>query len=157
MRQKNSPTIICLHLDAAVTTRLIAPSMTGIALIEALVATTRFSPVLSSSLATSAREKFLHNASPIFGSYIKRIDQKAEWMKSYADDRLLVHLNMPGIHDSTTWNYTRAAQDSLHGVADLKVAAMSIQKYFPVKVARKGKINSQGFYTYTLGSCAAYF
>ncbi|OKL55399.1 hypothetical protein UA08_09292 [Talaromyces atroroseus] len=75
--------------------------------------------VQSSSLAKFALEKVLNDASPIFGDYAKVTNHTAEWMKSYADDTLLVHMNIPGTHDSATWNYTQATQDSLLGITDL--------------------------------------
>ncbi|KAG6828630.1 hypothetical protein H0H92_007222 [Tricholoma furcatifolium] len=34
-------------------------------------------------------------------------------MAKVADDTPLVHMNLPGTHDSATWNYTQATQDSL--------------------------------------------
>lgn len=40
-------------------------------------------------------------------------------MKKYPDDTLLVHMNIPGTHDSATWNYTQATQNSLLGITDL--------------------------------------
>ncbi|KUL90037.1 hypothetical protein ZTR_02712 [Talaromyces verruculosus] len=75
--------------------------------------------VQSSSLAKLALDKVLSDASPIFGEYIKTTNRTAEWMKSYSDDTLLVHMNIPGTHDSATWNYTQATQDSLLGITDL--------------------------------------
>jgi 1-phosphatidylinositol phosphodiesterase len=75
--------------------------------------------VQSSSLAKFALDKVLNDASPIFGEYVKTTNRTAEWMKHYADDTLLVHMNIPGTHDSATWNYTQATQDSLIGITDL--------------------------------------
>ena len=75
--------------------------------------------VESSSLAKFALGKVLNDASPIFGEYQKTTNCTAEWMKSYADDTLLVHMNIPGTHDSATWNYTQTTQDSLLGITDL--------------------------------------
>ena len=34
-------------------------------------------------------------------------------MKDYPDSTMLVHMNIPGTHDSSTWNYSQATQDSL--------------------------------------------
>ncbi|KIY52125.1 PLC-like phosphodiesterase, partial [Fistulina hepatica ATCC 64428] len=36
-----------------------------------------------------------------------------DWMAKYADDTKLVQMNIPGTHDSATWNYSQATQDSL--------------------------------------------
>ncbi|EED22151.1 hypothetical protein TSTA_093970 [Talaromyces stipitatus ATCC 10500] len=75
--------------------------------------------VQSTSLAKFALDKVLDEASPIFGKYIKNTSRTAEWMKYYADDTLLVHMNIPGTHDSATWNYTQATQNFLLGITDL--------------------------------------
>ncbi|EMC95942.1 hypothetical protein BAUCODRAFT_71222 [Baudoinia panamericana UAMH 10762] len=40
-------------------------------------------------------------------------------MKSYSDDTLVVHLNLPGAHDADTWNYSLATQQSLAHVTNL--------------------------------------
>ncbi|KAJ5900007.1 hypothetical protein N7495_004751 [Penicillium taxi] len=77
------------------------------------------SPALSSSLGKYALNKLLNDASPIFGSYNNVSHNKADWMKGYSDDTLLVHMNIPGTHDSATWNYTQATQDALRGITDL--------------------------------------
>ncbi|KAJ6172501.1 hypothetical protein N7470_001568 [Penicillium chermesinum] len=74
---------------------------------------------LPASLADFALEKVLGDASQIFGPYIKNATRKTEWMKHYNDDTLLVHMNIPGTHDSATWNYTQATQDALLGVTSL--------------------------------------
>ncbi|KAJ7890532.1 hypothetical protein B0H14DRAFT_2689694 [Mycena olivaceomarginata] len=34
-------------------------------------------------------------------------------MRNYPDATKLVHMTLPGTHDSATWNYTQATQDSL--------------------------------------------
>lgn len=73
----------------------------------------------SSPLADLALQKVLDKASPIFGSYINRTSDRAEWMKRHPDNTPLVHLNIPGSHDSATWNYNQASQDSLEGITDL--------------------------------------
>ena len=40
-------------------------------------------------------------------------------MKAYPDSTPLVHMNIPGTHDSATWNYSLATQESLIHVTDL--------------------------------------
>jgi 1-phosphatidylinositol phosphodiesterase len=66
-------------------------------------------------LAVLALQKVLHDASPIFGTYTPNASppSTSTWMKSYPDSTLLVHMNLPGTHDSATWNYTSSTQDSL--------------------------------------------
>ncbi|KAF9030300.1 PLC-like phosphodiesterase [Hymenopellis radicata] len=48
-----------------------------------------------------------------------------QWMSSYADDTMLVRMNLPGTHDAATWNYTQARQNELKrytgdGIAEAK-------------------------------------
>lgn len=45
-------------------------------------------------------------------------------MKSYPDSTQLVHMNTPGTHDSSTWNYSVATQDYLLHVTDLNNVTM---------------------------------
>ncbi|OTA95714.1 hypothetical protein M434DRAFT_51819, partial [Hypoxylon sp. CO27-5] len=37
----------------------------------------------------------------------------ANWMSSLPDSTPLAHLNIPGLHDAATWNYSQATQDAL--------------------------------------------
>lgn len=87
------------------------------------------SPVYS-SLASFALDKVLADATPIFGSYVKDTGSKAEWMKSYNDDTQLIHMNIPGTHDSATWNYSQATQDSLLGITNLNQVAVPVPEAF---------------------------
>jgi 1-phosphatidylinositol phosphodiesterase len=87
------------------------------------------SPVYS-SLASFALDKVLADATPIFGSYVKDTGSKAEWMKSYNDDTQLIHMNIPGTHDSATWNYSQATQDSLLGITDLNQVTVPVPETF---------------------------
>ncbi|EPE04051.1 plc-like phosphodiesterase [Ophiostoma piceae UAMH 11346] len=82
------------------------------------------------SLATLSLNKVLQDASPVFGSYIKKTGARAEWMKRYPDHTKLVHMNIPGVHDSATWNYTQATQDKLLGVTNLGQAVVYDPRYF---------------------------
>ncbi|KAL3707481.1 hypothetical protein TMatcc_005460 [Talaromyces marneffei ATCC 18224] len=75
--------------------------------------------VQSSSLSKFALGKVLKDASSIFGEYFKSTNHFSDWMKNYPDDTLLVHMNIPGTHDSSTWNYTQATQNSLRGITNL--------------------------------------
>ena len=69
----------------------------------------------ATSLAQLALQQVLSAASPIFGVYesTATVLNTTTWMKDYADSTLLVHMNIPGTHDSSTWNYSQATQDSL--------------------------------------------
>jgi 1-phosphatidylinositol phosphodiesterase len=70
-------------------------------------------PGASSTLANLALEKVLDDAAPASGEYVYSGADTANWMKRYPDHTPLVRLNMPGTHDSLTWNYSQATQDSL--------------------------------------------
>lgn len=73
----------------------------------------------TSSLADLALQKVLHDASPVFGQYSPSSAPKANWMKNYPDSTPIVHMNLPGTHDSATWNYSQATQDALRDVTEL--------------------------------------
>lgn len=40
-------------------------------------------------------------------------------MKAYPDNTKIVHMNIPGTHDSTTWNYSAATQEALAPITAL--------------------------------------
>jgi 1-phosphatidylinositol phosphodiesterase len=94
------------------------------------VALCSLAPLASSSLADFALQKVLEDATPIFGSYVQNTGENAEWMKSYSDDTLLVHMNIPGAHDSATWNYTQATQDAMKGITDLNQVTVPAPETF---------------------------
>jgi 1-phosphatidylinositol phosphodiesterase len=75
----------------------------------------------SASLAELALQQILDTASPIFGVYDHNATatNTSTWMRSYPDSTLLVHMNIPGTHDSSTWNYSQATQDSLLHITEV--------------------------------------
>ncbi|KAH8657551.1 PLC-like phosphodiesterase [Tricladium varicosporioides] len=75
----------------------------------------------ASSLSQFAIQKVLGDASPIFGEYTNpsNSSKTANWMKAYSDSTKIVHMNIPGTHDSATWNYSQATQDALAHIAAL--------------------------------------
>jgi len=79
-----------------------------------------------SQTAQFALEKVLQDASPIFGGYETFSTSTSDWMKTYPDSTLLVHMNIPGTHDTQTWNYTQATQDSLRHITDLNNVSSSL-------------------------------
>jgi 1-phosphatidylinositol phosphodiesterase len=88
---------------------------------KALHTSIAFLPILAkaTSLSSYALQNVLSDASPIFGQYSKETNANTEWMKRYPDDTLLVHMNIPGTHDSATWNYSQATQDAMSGITAL--------------------------------------
>lgn len=100
--------------------------MRGITLPLAVLATSWTSSAQASSLGHLALQKVLDDASPIFGSYYKQTNSRTEWMKGHSDDTLLVHMNIPGTHDSATWNYTQATQDAMRGITDLNQVTVPV-------------------------------
>lgn len=62
---------------------------------------------------TPGSVEFPANATEIFGNYLPDNGTLSSWMSAYPDDTALAHLNIPGTHDSATWNYTQAVQDAL--------------------------------------------
>ncbi|KUJ08950.1 PLC-like phosphodiesterase [Mollisia scopiformis] len=73
----------------------------------------------SLSLADLALQKVLDDASPIFGYYVQNKTSTSTWMKSYPDSTKIVHMNLPGVHDVQTWNYSLATQEALDHVTNL--------------------------------------
>ena len=75
----------------------------------------------SASLAELALQQILNTASPIFGvyDYSATALNTSTWMKRYPDSTKLVHMNIPGTHDSSTWNYSQATQDSLLHITEV--------------------------------------
>lgn len=63
-----------------------------------------------------ALQKVLDEASEIFGVYVQDNGPLATWMSTYPDNTQLARLNIPGTHDTATWNYTQATQDALANV-----------------------------------------
>lgn len=79
------------------------------------VASREIATTASSSLAELALQQILDTASPIFGiyDYNATAPSTSTWMKHYPDSTQLIHMNIPGTHDSSTWNYSQATQNSL--------------------------------------------
>ncbi|KAA8568283.1 hypothetical protein EYC84_007319 [Monilinia fructicola] len=71
------------------------------------------------SLQDLALQKSLGDASPIFGNYANKQLNTSTWMSKYPDSIKLVHMNIPGTHDTATWNYSLATQASLDGITFL--------------------------------------
>ncbi|KAF7359266.1 PLC-like phosphodiesterase [Mycena sanguinolenta] len=77
-------------------------------------------PVLAASslsaqqvLANAALADILERGAPILGydTGCSQSTPTCDWMRNYPDSTKLVHMNLPGTHDSATWNYTQATQD----------------------------------------------
>ncbi|KAJ7611587.1 PLC-like phosphodiesterase [Roridomyces roridus] len=66
-------------------------------------------------LANDALAQILADGAPILGidGGCDRSVNTCDWMRNFPDSTKLVHMNLPGTHDSATWNYTQATQDSL--------------------------------------------
>ncbi|KUI55523.1 1-phosphatidylinositol phosphodiesterase [Cytospora mali] len=60
--------------------------------------------------------EFPANATEIFGPYVQDSGTLASWMSKYPDETPLALMNIPGTHDSATWNYTEATQRDLANV-----------------------------------------
>ncbi|SMR56217.1 unnamed protein product [Zymoseptoria tritici ST99CH_3D1] len=73
------------------------------------------SSIQGPSLTSLTLQKVLQDAHPIFGTSSSKPSElsTATWMKAYPDSTRLVHMNLPGTHDSATWNYTQVLQDEL--------------------------------------------
>ncbi|GAB7360425.1 hypothetical protein MBLNU230_g8381t1 [Neophaeotheca triangularis] len=71
------------------------------------------------SLTEHALQKVLDDASPIFGDYVNIQDRYSTWMSKWPDSTPVTQMNIPGTHDSATWNYTLATQQSLNHITEL--------------------------------------
>ncbi len=67
----------------------------------------------SSFLAQQALTKVLRDGSQVFGAAGTSNASTAQWMRAVDDATLLVHMNIPGTHESATWNFTQATKDAL--------------------------------------------
>ncbi|KAF5390986.1 hypothetical protein D9757_004016 [Collybiopsis confluens] len=70
------------------------------------------------ALAQAALKEILQRGAPILGfdtGCSPASSATCDWMAKIPDDTKLVHMSIPGTHDSSTWNYTQATQDSLIG------------------------------------------
>ncbi|KAJ4474299.1 PLC-like phosphodiesterase [Lentinula aciculospora] len=70
------------------------------------------------SLAQAALTEILQRGAPILGfdtGCDPALNATCDWMAKIPDDTELVHMSIPGTHDSSTWNYTQATQNSLLG------------------------------------------
>lgn len=88
----------------------------------------------SPSLAHLALNKVLNEAAPIFGHYVDSgpaiTTETSRWMRRYPDSTKLVHMNLPGTHDTATWNYSQATQDSLRHVTNLNGVTVLPPEYY---------------------------
>ncbi|KAI0145719.1 PLC-like phosphodiesterase [Hypoxylon sp. NC0597] len=81
--------------------------------------------VAGADLAQFALQKVLQDGLEVFGpadsssssssAWAPNPNPKpyANWMSSLPDSTPLAHLNIPGLHDAATWNYSQATQDAL--------------------------------------------
>ncbi|KAI2638267.1 PLC-like phosphodiesterase [Xylaria nigripes] len=72
------------------------------------------------ALGQFALQKLLQDGRGILGDVTidditSSASPRARWMSKYPDSTPLTHLNIPGIHDAATWNYTQSTQDALSG------------------------------------------
>ncbi|KAH8668326.1 PLC-like phosphodiesterase [Xylariales sp. PMI_506] len=85
-----------------------------------------------SPLAQYALQKVLNDASEMFGYPLASSNRssRANWMAAYPDSTPLTSLNIPGIHDADTWNYSLATQEALLPITDLFNATLYDPKYY---------------------------
>lgn len=68
------------------------------------------------SIGLASNIKFPPNATEIFGPFVHDNGTLATWMSQRPDETPLALINIPGTHDSATWNYTQATQDALSNI-----------------------------------------
>ncbi|KAJ6474449.1 PLC-like phosphodiesterase [Mycena vitilis] len=81
------------------------------------------------NLAQDALAYTLSLGAPILGfdEGCSQTNKTCDWMRTFPDSTKVVHMNLPGTHDSATWNYTQATQDSLFRYTGDIPAAMYFQ------------------------------
>ncbi|KZT61044.1 PLC-like phosphodiesterase [Calocera cornea HHB12733] len=79
----------------------------------ALLAGSAFAGFNSNKLGQHAVQTLLQYGRPILGDYSACDSGLCNWMSKFPDDLPIVHMNIPGVHDTQTWNYSQATQDSL--------------------------------------------
>ncbi|KAF9562045.1 PLC-like phosphodiesterase [Agrocybe pediades] len=69
----------------------------------------------SNALQESALEEIIRRGEPILGTTADDHEsgKYSRWMANFPDKTQLVHMNLPGTHDTCTWNYTPEVQESL--------------------------------------------
>jgi len=79
-------------------------------------------------LANDALSSILANGAPILGfdTGCSQTTKTCDWMRKYPDSTKLVHMNLPGTHDSATWNYTQETQNSLFRYTGTDIPAADI-------------------------------
>ncbi|KAH7877413.1 PLC-like phosphodiesterase [Lentinula edodes] len=81
------------------------------------------------SLAQAALAEILQRGAPILGfdaGCDPALNATCNWMANIPDETNLIHMSIPGTHDSSTWNYTQATQNSLLGYT----GSITPAKYF---------------------------
>ncbi|KAK7703067.1 hypothetical protein SLS64_009338 [Diaporthe eres] len=68
------------------------------------------------SIGLASNIEFPPNATEIFGPFVHDNGTLATWMSKHPDETPLELINIPGTHDSATWNYTQATQDALANI-----------------------------------------
>ncbi|GLB40972.1 hypothetical protein LshimejAT787_0901870 [Lyophyllum shimeji] len=66
-------------------------------------------------LEKAALTEILTRGAPILGydEGCSKQSKTCDWMAKFPDETKLVHMNLPGTHDASTWNYSDATQQSL--------------------------------------------
>lgn len=95
---------------------MVALSRTLVACALAAITTASSSSTRCRSLRDFALDKILQDSAQLFGNYSSTLsrDGTSEWMKHVPDSTPLVHMNIPGTHDSGTWNFTTALTQDVY-------------------------------------------
>ncbi|KAH9814742.1 PLC-like phosphodiesterase [Melampsora americana] len=72
-------------------------------------------------------ERQILAASPILGFYNQSNGPLADWMADVPDNTSLIDMNIPGTHDSATWNYTEETQSSMTNITGQLPPAIAYQ------------------------------
>ncbi|KAG0149681.1 hypothetical protein CROQUDRAFT_653239 [Cronartium quercuum f. sp. fusiforme G11] len=78
-------------------------------------------------LSESETDERILASSSILGFYNESSGRLANWMANVPDNISLVTMNIPGTHDSATWNYTEETQESLTTITGQLPPAIAFQ------------------------------
>ncbi len=82
------------------------------------------------SLSDLALGKVLDDASEVFGPYTDSKTQLSTWMSRIPDNTPVLHMNIPGAHDISTWNWTQANQDKFIDIIDLEDVPLAPPEFY---------------------------
>ncbi|KZO95018.1 PLC-like phosphodiesterase [Calocera viscosa TUFC12733] len=102
----------------------------------ALVAGSTLASNSTNNLGQYAVQTLLQYGRPILGDYANCDSGLCTWMSTFPDDLPIVHMNIPGVHDTATWNYSQTTQDSLEHITASGITGNVTYQPVPAEIYR---------------------